>query len=152
MPPSPTPLPKINTPHPSTFFSSLNSRLNINAALAGDEEHLLNSIWILLMLVEAFIIVAVTIRTVWRSIRYRFFVRGKRVVSSRPGSRQSWGGRKVSGLSSVEEEEEEEERGWALGEKEWVLSREGEFERGGWGGYGRWEGTQGRNGGWPVTP
>ncbi|KAK4164600.1 hypothetical protein QBC43DRAFT_288852 [Cladorrhinum sp. PSN259] len=163
MPPQPT------TPSrggPTAFLHSLSSRLNIHAALAGEEEHLLNSIWILLMFLEAFIVVVVTIRSVYRTIRMRVG-RSKKVISSRPGtgysarsgtsySRRASGGER--GLGGWESEKD-----YVLGEKDWILDGVSEFslsEKDYYGGNGRFygsgnrgeKGQWNRTGGYPVTP
>ncbi|KAK3994514.1 hypothetical protein QBC44DRAFT_379257 [Cladorrhinum sp. PSN332] len=166
MPPQPTaPL------GPSAFIRSLSARLNIHAALAGDEEHLLNSIWILLMLLEALLVILFALRSLYRSVRFRFFLRRrqKRVISSRPGTgyssiasgggggrRPSTGYRKVSGasLTSAWDDEHEKKEFYVLGEKDWMV--DGQLEYYGGGDQKRYDGNareqQQWHGRYPMTP
>ncbi|KAK0671981.1 hypothetical protein QBC41DRAFT_334840 [Cercophora samala] len=75
-----------------TLLASLQKRFNPHAALAGDEDHLLNGIWFFLLLLEALIVLGVLLQAVVRGLRWRIR-RRKAMVMSRPGSSYQFEGR-----------------------------------------------------------
>ncbi|KAK0744279.1 hypothetical protein B0T21DRAFT_428533 [Apiosordaria backusii] len=74
-----------------TLLTSLQKRFNPHAALAGDEDHLLNGIWFFLLLLEAMIVLGVLFKAVVRGLKWRInrrrMARGIIMgAGSRPGS------------------------------------------------------------------
>jgi len=57
---------------------SMRVPVDIDAALAGDENQILNGIWIALLVLEALIVVAVALHAIFRVIIPRFCSRKKR--------------------------------------------------------------------------
>ncbi|KAK4172072.1 hypothetical protein QBC36DRAFT_382080 [Triangularia setosa] len=74
-----------------TLLASLQKRFNPRAALAGDEDHVLNGIWFFLLLLEALIVLGVLFKALVRGLRWRI-KRRKAMVMSRPGSSYQWEG------------------------------------------------------------
>ncbi|KAK4194893.1 hypothetical protein QBC40DRAFT_301672 [Triangularia verruculosa] len=73
-----------------TLLVSLQKRFNPRAALAGDEDHLLNGIWFFLLSLEALIVLGVLFKAVVRGLRWRIRRRKLGMMMSRPGSSYQW--------------------------------------------------------------
>ncbi|KAK4182820.1 hypothetical protein QBC35DRAFT_456900 [Podospora australis] len=69
----------------------LSRRFNLSAALAGDENHLLNGIWIILMTLEALLVFVVAMRGIIRALSWRVVKNRQLKLTSRPSSRSSSG-------------------------------------------------------------
>lgn len=141
MPPQPSPShPPTITTATTNFITSLTARLNIHAALAGEEDHLLNSIWIVLMLLEALIVVIVALRSLFRvtvlrlrslsSSRRRSGAAAASAAAAAAGKRQTSSGgpeKRRRQVSSGSQRESSLGLKFALGEKDWIVDGGGEY-------------------------